>query len=98
MLPLPAGDAGFFVCWIEVLLMLGASDDLSVALASFAHKVKDKSKIKTRGLRPPTAPYSFTGLKEYAEKGLRCAGHVCASREWSRKYNSRFQVSCQQQA
>ena len=35
-----------------------------------------KVKVKTRGLRPPTAPYSFTGLKEYAEKGLRCAGHV----------------------
>ena len=37
---------------------------------------KIKSKIKTRGSRPPTAPYSFTGLKEYAEKGLRCAKHV----------------------
>jgi hypothetical protein len=35
-----------------------------------------KAKVKTRGLRPPMAPYSFTGLKEYAEKGLRCAGHV----------------------
>ena len=35
-----------------------------------------KEKIKTRESRPPTAPYSFTGLKEYAEKGLRCAGHV----------------------
>ena len=45
-------------------------------LFSFAHKVKDKSKIKTQGSRPPTAPDSFTGRKESAEKGLRCAGHV----------------------
>jgi hypothetical protein len=29
--------------------------------------------FKTRGTRPPTAPYSFTGLKEYAEKGLPLA-------------------------
>ena len=29
--------------------------------------------FKTRGFRPPTAPYSFTGLKEYAEKGLPLA-------------------------
>ena len=33
-----------------------------------------KDEIGTRGSRPPAAPYSFTGLKEYAEKGLRCCG------------------------
>ncbi len=45
-------------------------------LPSFCCNLKFKDKSKTRGSRPPTAPYSFTGLKEYAEKGLRCAGHV----------------------
>jgi hypothetical protein len=29
--------------------------------------------FKTRGSRPPTAPYSFAGPKEYAEKGLPLA-------------------------
>ena len=46
-----------------------------------------KNKIKNRGLRPPTAPYSFTGLKEYAEKGLRCAGHV-----WGEKAATSIQI------
>jgi hypothetical protein len=36
----------------------------------------NSKKNLTRGSRPPTAPYSFAGPKEYAEKGLRCAGHV----------------------
>ena len=32
------------------------------------------------GGAPPTAPYSFAGLKEYAENDLRCAGHVWLAR------------------
>ena len=45
-----------------------ATGGSSVALVNCA--VKFKNKTRTRGSRPPTAPYSFTGLKEYAEKGL----------------------------
>jgi hypothetical protein len=55
-------------------MMIRATDVYSVAL--FCCAPEFKGKFKTRGSRPPPAPYSFTGLKEYAVKGLRCAGHV----------------------
>ena len=55
-------------------MKLRAKDGSSVAL--YHCSLEFKNKARTRGSRPPTAPYSFTGLKEYAEKGLRCARHV----------------------
>ena len=75
LLTTPASRAGVVFCLAGgVLMKLRATDDPSVALFHCALNLKHTT--KTRGSRPPTAPYSFTGLKEYAEKGQRCAGHV----------------------
>ena len=57
--------AGFiFNLTVGIAMKLRATDGESVAFFDCDRHCKDKTKTRTRGSRPPTAPYSFTGLKE----------------------------------
>jgi hypothetical protein len=66
---------GLFLIWqMEVPLKARATGGSSVALVLMSSGIQRQ--MQNPGVAPPTAPYSFTGLKEYAEKSQRCAGHV----------------------